>query len=67
MLQSKKAAYFKGFNSTTHFSVKESIYKLLEKDIVAAIMRLFKRVPRCFAWKEHGGMVRPDRVLCNVD
>ena len=40
---------------------------MLEKDIVAAIMRLLKRTPRCFAWKEHGGMVRPDRALCNVD
>ena len=68
MLQSKKAAYFKGFNSTTHFSVKESIYKLLEKDIVAAIMRLLKRIPRCFAWKEHGGMYGsagiPDVICC---
>lgn len=41
---------------------------MLEKDITAAILRVLKdMVPRCFAWKEHGGMVRPDRVLCNVD
>jgi len=40
---------------------------MLEKDITATIMRFLKMVPRCFAWKEHGGMVRPDRVLCNVD
>ena len=41
---------------------------MLEKDIVAAIMRLFKRVPRCFAWKEHGGMYGsagiPDVICC---
>jgi len=41
---------------------------LLEKDIVAAIMRLLKRVPRCFAWKEHGGMYGtagiPDIIAC---
>ena len=39
-----------------------------EKDIVAAIMRLLKRVPRCFAWKEHGGMYGsagiPDVICC---
>ena len=68
MLQSKKAAYFKGFNSTTHFSVEESIYKLLEEDSVAAIMRLLKRIPRCCAWKEHGGMYGsagiPDVICC---
>ena len=43
---------------------------MLEKDIVAAIMRLLKRTPRCFAWKEHGGMYGsagiPD-VICCVD
>ncbi len=41
---------------------------MLEKDIVAAIMRLFKRVPRCFAWKEHIGMYGtagiPDVICC---
>jgi len=41
---------------------------LSEKDIVAAIMRLLKRVPRCFAWKEHGGMYGsagiPDVICC---
>ena len=68
MLQSKKAAYFKRFNSPAQISVKESNYKLLEKDIVAAIMRLLKIVPRCFAWKEHGGMYGsagiPDVICC---
>ena len=68
MLQGKKAAYFQCFISAAQISVKESIYKLLEKDIVAAIMRLFKRVPRCFAWKEHGGMYGsagiPDVICC---
>ena len=41
---------------------------MLEKDIVAAIMRLLKRIPRCFAWKEHGGMYGsagiPDVICC---
>ena len=27
-----------------------------ESDIVKAIMKYLKTVPRCFAWKEHGGM-----------
>ena len=43
---------------------------MLEKDIVAAIMRLLKRTPRCFAWKEHGGMYGtagiPD-IICCID
>ena len=29
---------------------------MLEKDIVRAIMKYLKTVPRCFVWKEHGGM-----------
>ena len=41
---------------------------MLEKDIVAAIMRWLKTVPRCFAWKEHGGMYGtagiPDVICC---
>ena len=41
---------------------------MLEKDIVAAIMRLLKTVPRCFAWKEHIGMYGtawiPDVICC---
>ena len=41
---------------------------MLEKDIVAAIMRLLKRIPRCFAWKEHIGMYGttgiPDVICC---
>ena len=41
---------------------------MLEKDIVAAIMRLLKRAPHCFAWKEHGGMYGsagiPDVICC---
>ena len=43
---------------------------MLEKDIVAAVMRWLKTVPRCFAWKEHGGMYGtagvPD-VICFLD
>jgi len=41
---------------------------MLEKDITAAIMRLLKAVPRCFAWKEHIGMYGsagvPDVICC---
>ena len=41
---------------------------MLEKDIVAAIMRHLKSVPMCFAWKEHGGMYGtaglPDIICC---
>ena len=41
---------------------------MLEKDIVAAIMRLLKRIPRGFAWKEHIGMYgtagSPDVICC---
>ena len=41
---------------------------MLEKDIVAVIMRWLKTVPRCFAWKEHGGMYGtagvPDVICC---
>ena len=41
---------------------------MLEKDIVTAIMRWLKTVPRCFAWKEHGGMYStagiPDVICC---
>ena len=41
---------------------------MLEKDITVAIMRVLKMVPRCFAWKEHGGMYGtagiPDIIAC---
>lgn len=41
---------------------------MLEKDIVAAILRYLKARPRCFAWKTHGGMYGtagiPDIVAC---
>ena len=41
---------------------------MLEKDIVAAIMRWLKTVPHCFAWKEHIGMYGtagvPDVICC---
>ena len=41
---------------------------MLEKDVVAAIMRRLKVEPMCFAWKEHGGMYGtaglPDIVCC---
>ena len=39
-----------------------------ESDIVKAIMKFLKTVPRCFAWKEHGGMYGtagiPDIIAC---
>jgi len=39
-----------------------------ESDIVKRIMRYLKTVPRCFAWKEHGGMYGtagiPDIIAC---
>lgn len=41
---------------------------MLERDIVAAILRLLKKTPYCFAWKEHGGMYGtagvPDVIAC---
>ena len=41
---------------------------MLEKDIVAAILRYLKTVPHCFCWKEHGGMYGvagiPDIIAC---
>lgn len=41
---------------------------MLEKDIVAAILRHLKGQPRCFAWKTHGGMYGtagiPDIIAC---
>ncbi|MDB2128002.1 VRR-NUC domain-containing protein [Enterocloster clostridioformis] len=40
----------------------------MEKDIVAAILRYLKTLPRCFAWKTHGGMYGtagiPDIIAC---
>ena len=39
-----------------------------EKDIVSAIQKHLKTVPRCFSWKEHGGMYGtagiPDIIAC---
>lgn len=41
---------------------------MLEKDIVNAIMKYLKTVPRAFCWKEHGGMYGtaglPDIICC---
>ena len=36
---------------------------MLERDIVAAILRLLKKTPYCFAWKEHGGMYGTAGIL----
>lgn len=39
-----------------------------ESDIVKSIMKYLKSVPRCFCWKEHGGMYGtagiPDIIAC---
>jgi len=39
-----------------------------EKEIVAKILRYLKTVPKCFAWKEHGGIYGtagiPDIIAC---
>ena len=40
---------------------------MLERDIVAAIMRHLKTVPDCFAWKTHGNEFCagiPDIIAC---
>jgi len=41
---------------------------MTERDITAAILRLLKRTPHCFCWKEHGGMYGtagiPDIIAC---
>lgn len=41
---------------------------MLEKDIVNAIMKYLRSLPRCFCWKEHGGMYGtagvPDIIAC---
>jgi hypothetical protein len=41
---------------------------VLEKNIVAAILRHLKALPRCFVWKTHGGMYGtsglPDIIAC---
>ena len=41
-----------------------------ESAIVASILRDLKTVPRCFAWKEHGGIYStaglPD-IICCID
>ena len=41
---------------------------MLEKEIVAQIMRYLKTLPCCFAWKTHGGMYGvaglPDVICC---
>ena len=39
-----------------------------EKEIVAKILRYLKTLPKCFAWKEHGGIYGtagiPDIIAC---
>jgi hypothetical protein len=39
-----------------------------EKELVVKILRYLKTVPKCFAWKEHGGIYGtagiPDIIAC---
>ena len=41
---------------------------MLEKEIIAAIMRYLKATPYCFCWKQHGGQFGtsglPDIICC---
>ena len=41
---------------------------MLEREIVAAILRHLKTMPHCFVWKTHGGMYStagiPDIIAC---
>ena len=41
---------------------------MAEKELVAKILRYLKTVPKCFAWKEHGGIYGtagiPDIIAC---
>lgn len=41
---------------------------MAEKELAAKILRYLKTVPKCFAWKEHGGMYGtagiPDIIAC---
>ena len=41
---------------------------MAERDIVAAILRLLRKTPNCFCWKEHGGPYGtngiPDIICC---
>ena len=41
---------------------------MAERDIVTAILRLLRKTPNCFCWKEHGGMYGtagiPDLIIC---
>ena len=48
--------------------IKEVSEHVNESDIVKSILKYLKSVPRCFAWKEHGGMYGtagvPDIIAC---
>lgn len=41
---------------------------MLEKEIVAGVLRYLKTVPNCFCWKQHGGQFGvaglPDIIAC---
>ena len=41
---------------------------MLEKEIVTAIIRYLRSLPRCFCWKQHGGQFGtagiPDIIVC---
>jgi hypothetical protein len=43
---------------------------MVERDIVASIMRYLKTLPRCFTWKEHGciyGTAGIPDIICCID
>lgn len=67
---SKNKEKYKGISYTRFFWFfrLRSAIVMLEKDIVAAILRHLKNRPRCFAWKTHGGMYGtagiPDIIAC---
>lgn len=67
-LKIKKKIYRVVISRFTRFFGTWSARCMLEKDIVAAILRHLKNRPRCFAWKTHGGMYGtagiPDIIAC---
>jgi hypothetical protein len=48
--------------------VDKEVDPMAEAEIVRSIQRFLKTVPRCFFWKEHGGMYGtagiPDIIAC---
>lgn len=59
---------YKGFEKPGFSGFPVLSLLVMEKEIVAAILRHLKARPRCFAWKTHGGMYGtagiPDIIAC---